>query len=196
VTASLLAPACLLAQPSRLSLDVVGGLNVPGGDAAQVAGTSVAVTIGLVHRIDRRIALITEVQLAGFAGGPIQERMGTTDISTFRWTLGAELSLLSPSTAWQVDARVAGGISTIVTDPFFDLARPLGLGKINEDVFVLSGGLQIGRALGSLTPFVRVQPDIYLLGSDLGQLRPLNEDIGESGVLIGVPVQLGLRIGF
>jgi hypothetical protein len=72
----------------------------------------------------------------------------------------------------------------------------LGLGKINEDVFVLSGGLQIGRALGSLTPFVRVQPDIYLLGSDLGQLRPLNDDIGESGVLIGVPVQLGLRIGF
>lgn len=196
VAASLLVPACLLAQPSRLSLDVAGGLNVPGGDAAQVAGSSVAVTIGLVHRVDRRIALITDVQLAGFAGGPIQERVGTTDISTFRWTLGLEVGLLTPPTAWQVDARVTGGISTIVTDPFFDLSRPRGLGKINEDVFVLSGGLQVGRALGSLTPFVRVQPDIYFLGSDLGQLRPLNDDVGESGVLIGVPIQLGLRIGF
>jgi len=196
VAAILIVPACLVAQPSRLSLDVAGGLNVPGGDAAVVAGTSIAATIGFVHRVDRRIALITEVQLAGFDGGALLERMGTTDISTFRWAIGAEVSFLSASTAWRAEARVTGGISTIVTDPFFDLSRPRRSGKINDDVFVLSGGLQLGRALGSTTPFVRVQPDLYFLGSRLGQLRGLNEGVGESGVLIGIPVQLGLRIGF
>lgn len=197
VTGVLIAPATMLGQPAHLSLEVAGGVNIPAGDAALVAGNNVAVSIGLVHRLNRRLSLITEVQGGGFSGGPLEERVSTTDISLLRWGLGVDVSVLSTtSRAWELHARVAGGVSTVVTDPINDPSRPPRFSaKINDDVFVLSGGLQLVGSLGDLSPFVRVQPDIYFVGSSLGELQALNDEIDQSGVIIGIPVQLGLKIG-
>jgi len=198
VAAQLSVPGVGVAQPARLSLEVAGGVNAPVGDAALVANGGAAVSIGLVHRLNHRFALITELQGADFDGGPLLERVGTTDIGILRWALGVDVSLLSPaSAAWELHARFAGGISTIGTDPILDPDRPPRFfAKINDDALVLSGGIQIVASLGRLNPFVRVQPDIYFVGSNLEELQALNDEINESGVLIGIPVQVGLRVGF
>lgn len=195
-TATLLVVPVEAVAQSRLSLDLAGGAHVPAGSAARAAGTSAALSIGLTHRLSSRVNLTSEFQIAAFGGGPIQSRANTTDISMSRWALGGEVLITPPSAAWRLWGRVAGGFSRVGSDPISDpLGPPDFAAKINDDVFTLSAGLQLGRPLGPLFPFFRVQPEVYFLGSSLGELQPLDDEISESGALIGIPFQIGLRIG-
>jgi hypothetical protein len=94
---------------------------------------------------------------------------------------------------------VTGGLTRVGTDP---VQSPPGTGfnvfnitKINMDAATVTAGFQIGRSLGTLTPFLRAQLEVYFIGANLGSLRGIDEDIGESGPLVGIPVQFGVRIG-
>lgn len=193
----LLAPIDAAAQ-SRLSLDLAGGPHVPVGSAARAADHSAALSIGLTHRLSARVNLTTEFQVAAFSGGPVQDRTrsGRTGINMQRWALGGEALITPLSSSWRLWGRVAAGFSSVGSDPVLDPARPPSFtSKVNDDVFTLSAGLQLGRPLGPLLPFFRVQPEVYFLGSSLRELQPLDDEIGESGSLVGIPLQIGLRIG-
>ena len=83
---------------SRLALILVVGPHFAAGNAAQAANRSLAASLGLVHRLTERFALVTEIQDSGHSGGPVEERQGrSTDISYFRWALGVEMALTSPA---------------------------------------------------------------------------------------------------
>jgi hypothetical protein len=179
-----------------LSLDLLGGVTVPVGDAAKVAGTGPLLAIGLNHRINERFSLTTEFHHSELtrSGRRIVE---ATDIQLSRASLGVELRLLSPGSRWQVGSRIGAGLTRVGTNPTRSLPgtgfNVFNITKINTDAFSLTGGIQVGRRLGGLTPFLRTQLELHFVGSNLGVLRGVDQSISESGPIIGVPVQFGLR---
>lgn len=183
---------------AELSLDLLGGITVPIGDAAKVAGTGPLLAIGLNHRINERFSLTTEFNHSELArnGRRVVE---ATDIQLSRISLGVELRLASPESRWQVGSRIGAGLTRVGTNPTRSLPgtgfNVFNITKINTDAFSLTGGVQLGRRLGGLTPFLRTQLELHFVGSDLGVLRGLDQSISESGPIIGMPVQFGVRFG-
>lgn len=185
-------------QSHTLAIDIAGGPHIPTGNAALASNVGAALSIGLVHHVGQRVALTTDFSVGSFAAGrPPSERVGTTDIGALSWAVGLEVLLTPRLSPWVLSARAGGGLSAVGSDPIIDPDRPpFFIAKINDDVFSLSAGLQAGRWMGGVMPFFRIQPKVYFVGSNLRELQALDEDIGRSGTLIGVPLQLGLRIGF
>lgn len=198
VALTLVASTRAQSQSHVLAIDIAGGPHVPVGNAALASNTGAAFSIGLVHRVNQRVALTTEFLVGSFAAGrPPSERVGTTDIGALSWAVGLEVLLTSRRSPWVLSARAEGGISAVGSDPVIDPDRPpFFIAKINDDVFSLSLGLQVGRSMGAVMPFFRIQPDVYFVGSNLRELQALDDDIGGSGTLIGIPLQLGLRLRF
>lgn len=178
-----------------LSLDLLGGITVPIGDAAKVAGTGPLLAIGLNHRISERFSLTTEFHHSEFTQDGLRVVEGT-DIGLSRVSLGAELSLGASESNWPASSRIGAGLTRVGTNPAL---RPPGtdgrssITKINTDSFTLTGAVQVGRRLGALTPFVRTQVEVHFIGSNLGRLRGLDDSIADSGPIIGIPVHFGVR---
>jgi len=188
-----LGPGTLVAQ-SPLAMDIAGGPNLPAGNASRISHRSVAVSVGLTHSLSSRVSLTTDVEAAGLDGESLANGANSTDISFLRWSLGAEYEFSRPGSSWIGLARMGIGYSSVVTDFIIDPTHPpRGFAKINDDVFSLYVGLQAGHSFGSVTPFLRVQPEIYFTGSNLRELQALDDELGDSGSLIGVPLQLGVR---
>lgn len=181
-----------------LSLDLLGGITIPVGDAAKVAGTGPLLAIGLNHRIDDRFSLVTEFHHSAFTESGLRV-VETTAINLSRVSLGVELRLGASDSRWQVSSRIGAGLTRVGTNPTRSLPgtgfNVFNITKINTDAFSLTGGIQVGRRLGWATPFLRSQLELHFVGSNLGALRGLDESISESGPIIGVPVQFGLRFG-
>lgn len=176
---------------SRYHLDVAGGLLVPIGNAARAAETGIDLALGFGHQLGSRLLLITEFHIASFfAGAPPNDRVGTTDINFRRVALGVEIALLSPASPWRMSARLTGGISNAGSDP---VGGPPSM-KLLDDAFAMSAGIQVGRAVGPVVPFARVEATVYFVGSELAELQSLDDGISSSGPLIGFPIQVGLRL--
>ncbi|MFW6084556.1 MAG: hypothetical protein ACODAA_05025 [Gemmatimonadota bacterium] len=195
----LLATRGIAQEPAAdLSLDIVGGITIPVGAAANVAGTGPLLAIGLNHRIDDRFSLVTEFHHSVFTDRGLRI-VETTDVNLSRVSLGVEVRLTRPASHWRLRSRLAGGVTRVGTNP---VRSPPGGGptifnisKINTDAFSLTGALQIDRRVGGFVPFVRSQVEVHFIGSNLGLLRGIDEEIGDSGPLVGLPIQLGLRFG-
>lgn len=179
-----------------LSLDLVGGITVPVGDAAKVAGTGPLLAIGLNHRLDDRISLVTEFHHSAFTESGLRV-VETTAINLSRVSLGIEFRLSAHESRWQVGSRMGAGLTRVGTNPTRSLPgtgyNVFNITKINTDSFSMTGGIQIARRFGALAPFLRPQVELHFVGSNLGALRGLDESISDSGPIIGVPVQFGLR---
>ena len=68
-------------------------------------------------------------------------------------------------------------------------------GGLDEDVFSLTGGLELSRDIASsFLPFLRMQADTYALGRSLFGLALLNPAVPVSGSLRSVSVEVGFRL--
>lgn len=186
-------------QPkANLTLDLSGGVSLPVGDADKAATIGPALAIGLNHGLGDGFLLVTEFHHSAFMGSGLRI-VETTDLILSRVSLGVERRVTSSAARWKVSARLMGGVTRVVSDPVRSqpgqAPTDFGISKINTDSFSLTGGIQVARRLGRLTPFLRTQLELHFVGSNLGALRGLDESISESGPIIGIPVQVGVRFG-
>jgi len=193
----------LHAQQPDLAIDLLGGLAIPSGNTARATGSGGSIGAGIQHRISSRLAITTDLRLSRFYDGlSEQEGFGSsTDLRIWRITVGTALRLTSPDSRWLLSARAGIGVAGIRSGPL-----PPGSQEpqesptegLNEDVFALTGGLELSRYLGSrYVPFLRTQFDLYdtkhfLLG--LAYLDP--ENIPRNGPLHAFGVEVGVRLEF
>lgn len=187
-------------RDSHFSIDIAGGFLVPVGTSAKVSESGVNLVIGFGHRFGQRFLVTSQFELAAFndarSTGTLSTQ-ATTEINLFRSSVGLEFLLSSPASPWQFSTRVSTGIGHVKSgglpprDLGFETRRVLI--RLNADVFTLAGGFQVGRTLGSVTPFVRAETVFYFMGTNIGPLRGLDDSISRSESLIGFPIQVGLR---
>ena len=131
--------------------------------------------------------------MSGGGPGHIGE---SAEINVSRISLGVEALLTVPGALWSVRSRLSAGITRVLAGPFAGTADArLGLAGINTDAFTFVGGMQLDYGSSRLSPFVRIQAEVYFIGENLGLLQGIDETIGDSGPLVSVPIQAGLRIG-
>ncbi|MFW6084555.1 MAG: hypothetical protein ACODAA_05020 [Gemmatimonadota bacterium] len=176
---------------------------------AQTTGTGLTAGFGILHRLGNRVHLTTDFQLSHYWDGrsapSAEDQMlgnfgSTTDIDMWRATVGLMVRLTNTGSKWELNARGGFGVAGIGSGPLppgsQEPTEPPTTG-LNEDVVAWTGGLELSRHLDtSFVPFVRVQADAYALGDWLIGLALLNPEVPRSGWLVGVPVQVGFRVGF
>lgn len=196
----MLLPSIALAQQPDLAFDLALGTAVPFGNTDETSSGGLAIGFGIQHRLSGRWALATDFQHTTYGEdtSPASGQGTGTDLDIWRVTIGPAVRLTNPGSPWILSVRAGLGLAGIKSGDLppgsQEPHEPLN-GGLDEDVFSLTGGLELSRDIApSYFPFLRLQADTYSLGDNLFGLSLLNPAVPNSGSLSGLSIQAGFRL--
>jgi len=187
----------LLALPAtaQVSVEARGGLSVPVGDLARIAEAGPTLGLGLAYVVGPSLRLRTDVDFVENPG--VKDPPGGRSADVFQWfiMLGLEYELVGGDGPWGLRGTLGAGVSLLSTDPLFGMAGEAS--KLNEERFAATTFVEGEyRVSTSLAPYFRAQLLVTFLGDRLAAFQHVDPSVGDSGPLIGIPLEVGVRYSF
>lgn len=179
---------------SPVSVQLRGGIVFPVGDLAKITNTGYDLGLGFAYRLSPRWHLRAEMDVVQHPGAENAAGGTPRDITIWYLLIGAEWSVLDRASPWELLVGAGVGLSEVDSDPLPPPGRPP---RLDETVPASSGVLEARyRVSESFSVNARARILVAFMGSRLSFLQGLDPSIGDSGALVSVPLEAGVRFSF
>lgn len=182
------------AQTRTVEVSARGGTAIPVGSLGQVTDLGYVFGAGLAYPLGRRVRLRTDVEFL-FHPGVEHERRGV-DVDQWFFFLGADVDLGPRESPLGIRAEFGTGLSLLGSDP---LSQPVGRRflQLHEEQFAWHAGLEARyEVTDSFTPYLRARGLYTYAGNDVALFRMVDEDVGEGGLFVSIPLEVGVSLSF